>query len=551
MTSAAPADPVPRLADLARRHGLVDLERDAEELATRLAEGRTYVAVVGQFKRGKSSLINALVGARAVPTGVVPVTRVPTVVRFGAAGARVRLPSGWRPVPVDALSEYVSEAGNPGNRLGVVGAEVFAESPLLAGGLCLVDTPGLGSIEPTASTATHELLPRVDAALLLLGADAPITGEELAIAERFLAADQPLLVALGKGDRATAAERDAIRAYAERALRPGTRLYVVSGVAPPGSDGNPDWQELRGGLERVAQGRELLAAAGSRGVARLASRIGAALVAERAALLRPAAESAARAANAERTEAAARQALADLTPLLRADVERLRLRAEAAAAAFLRSEHDPADAALVGRAGGLPRADALRAANETARERLAPWFASMEGVVARELEAIADRFRHSCDGILRSAGDGVLEDATDGLSLAAVTLGARHFHFHDRLRTRAAAASFVDRWLPRRMAAARALRAARRYLADLLEVNASRAEGDLTERARDAVGIFEAAVQGALSRVTLLTRDAARKARQAQDAGKEAVAARVRALDAALQDLQEIVAADRGSAVAQ
>ena len=72
-----------QLAALAGKLGAEPVAEEACELATRVSEGRFYVACVGQFKRGKSTLLNALVGHKAVPTGFVPVTAVPTVIRFG------------------------------------------------------------------------------------------------------------------------------------------------------------------------------------------------------------------------------------------------------------------------------------------------------------------------------------------------------------------------------------------------------------------------------------------------------------------------------------
>lgn len=81
-----------RLADLATRAGASPLARDARELSARLAEGRFYVACFGQFKRGKSTLLNALLGEELLPVGVVPVTAVVTVLRHGVQrAARVRL----------------------------------------------------------------------------------------------------------------------------------------------------------------------------------------------------------------------------------------------------------------------------------------------------------------------------------------------------------------------------------------------------------------------------------------------------------------------------
>ena len=79
------------LATLANELGSEHVANEASELAARLAEGRFFVACVGQFKRGKSTLIGALIGESILPTGFVPVTAVPTVIRFGSAKrARIR-----------------------------------------------------------------------------------------------------------------------------------------------------------------------------------------------------------------------------------------------------------------------------------------------------------------------------------------------------------------------------------------------------------------------------------------------------------------------------
>src|SRR5437899_9190810 len=69
---------------------------EARSLAERAAEGRFYVACVGQFKRGKSTLLNALARTDLLPTGIIPVTSVPTVLRYGDLAARVRRAgAGW------------------------------------------------------------------------------------------------------------------------------------------------------------------------------------------------------------------------------------------------------------------------------------------------------------------------------------------------------------------------------------------------------------------------------------------------------------------------
>jgi hypothetical protein len=173
------------LARLAEELGAPTLAAEARAVAERLGEGRFYVVCVGQFKRGKSTLLNALIGEPVLPTGVVPVTSVVTVIRHGERlAARVRHDSGdWEECEPQALATYVTEEQNPGNEMGVAGVEVFAPSALLESGLCLVDTPGIGSVSATNTETARAFVPHVDAALIVLGGDPPIAGDELALIE--------------------------------------------------------------------------------------------------------------------------------------------------------------------------------------------------------------------------------------------------------------------------------------------------------------------------------------------------------------------------------
>ena len=68
-------------------HGLgSDFQAEAErlgQLAEHLQEGRFHLAVLEQFKRGKSTLLNALLGEEVLPAAVVPLTARPTFIRHG------------------------------------------------------------------------------------------------------------------------------------------------------------------------------------------------------------------------------------------------------------------------------------------------------------------------------------------------------------------------------------------------------------------------------------------------------------------------------------
>lgn len=152
-----------RLAELAQEFGSEHVKEEATNLAERLREGRFYVACIGQFKRGKSTLLNALVGDSVLPTGVVPITTVPTVLRYGEKrSARVRFQGGaWTDLAPEGLVQYVSDEHNPENAKSVAGVEVFLPHVLLADGMCLVDTPGLGSIFAGNTAATQAFVPRL------------------------------------------------------------------------------------------------------------------------------------------------------------------------------------------------------------------------------------------------------------------------------------------------------------------------------------------------------------------------------------------------------
>jgi hypothetical protein len=152
----------------------------------RLADPDVRVLVVGEFKQGKSQLVNALVNAPVCPVDDDIATAVPTVVKYAetTAAAVVREDSEDGPenrteVPAGQLVKHVSEAGNPGNKAMLSYAEVGLPRKLLSGGLVLVDTPGVGGLGSAHGAATMSALPAADAVLLVSDAAQEYTGPEL------------------------------------------------------------------------------------------------------------------------------------------------------------------------------------------------------------------------------------------------------------------------------------------------------------------------------------------------------------------------------------
>jgi ribosome biogenesis GTPase A len=143
----------------------------------KLASNQLHLAVLGQMKRGKSSFINALLGAEILPTGVLPVTAVITEIKYGVAPEVAILhTTGQREkIELGALADYITESANPGNKKQVASVEITYPSPFLEAGIVLIDTPGIGSTHAHNTRTTESYLEHVDAGIVVLSVDPPIT----------------------------------------------------------------------------------------------------------------------------------------------------------------------------------------------------------------------------------------------------------------------------------------------------------------------------------------------------------------------------------------
>ena len=154
----------------------------AAALAEKLREDSITVSVIGQFKRGKSCLVNALLGCSLLPTGIVPVTSAAAKVSWGKPECSVVFTNGViKSVDPEQLGEYINEQKNPGNILGVDSVEMKAESEFLKGGITLVDTPGIGSFHKNNTDAAYAFIKESDAVIFMLSVDSPINEIEIDI----------------------------------------------------------------------------------------------------------------------------------------------------------------------------------------------------------------------------------------------------------------------------------------------------------------------------------------------------------------------------------
>ncbi len=171
-----------------------DLARTLDGARARLDQRSISVAIVGEFKRGKSTMVNALLLAAVCPVDADEVTVVPTLVRYGeTAGATAYFeasgPEGeplTEPVPIDAIADWVSETGNPGNVRGLRSVEVRLPRRFLRAGLCLIDTPGVGGLDSAHGIITLGALDQADGMLFVTDSSQELTAPELEFLQQAL-----------------------------------------------------------------------------------------------------------------------------------------------------------------------------------------------------------------------------------------------------------------------------------------------------------------------------------------------------------------------------
>lgn len=183
-----------------------------DALRARISTRRLRVLVAGEAKRGKSTLLNRLLGVDVLPVGVVPVTAIATTVRRWRDSTEefliVRFDDGHLARrELDALPDFVTETGNPNNRRRVDSVEVLlGAGPLDEYDVELVDTPGTGSVFEHNTLAARDAIQSLDAAIFVVTADPPISAAERDLLQEVAELSVHTFVVLNKADQLDAAD---------------------------------------------------------------------------------------------------------------------------------------------------------------------------------------------------------------------------------------------------------------------------------------------------------------------------------------------------------
>lgn len=182
---------------------ILSLNRQIEACKTLFTENPIIdVAILGQFKAGKSSFINSLIGKDILPIGVIPVTTVITRLRYGPEEKAVisYFDGKTSEIALDNVDEYISELKNQANKKNVEVVDIELPSLEAYNGLRFVDTPGLGSVFRYNTEMSEDWLPKVGCAIVTISSDRPLSENDLNLIRELMDYTPRVVLLLSKAD---------------------------------------------------------------------------------------------------------------------------------------------------------------------------------------------------------------------------------------------------------------------------------------------------------------------------------------------------------------
>lgn len=159
------------------------------ELNEHIKSDRFNLAVLGEFRRGKSTLINALLRTPVLPSDIVPTTASVNRITYDPEPkAKVEyFDGGEELIDIKDLAKYATQEGEKSENVREV--TVWYPTVYCANNVDIYDTPGLND-SPEMTKATSEVISRMDVALFVLAANVNISESESEfLSEKLLTSD--------------------------------------------------------------------------------------------------------------------------------------------------------------------------------------------------------------------------------------------------------------------------------------------------------------------------------------------------------------------------
>jgi hypothetical protein len=216
------------LERISASYGLGDLHRRSIDFGRHYGSAEIVVGLFGAVGAGKSSLINSLLGSPLLPVAALPTTAVPVEIRYGNVerGVVERVATKTELIDRARIAEFADENSNPRNIKGVTRMAFDTPAPLLAGGITLIDTPGIDWERHDIAQGSASSAPWCDIAVVLISAAAPLTLREAAFVRQLCSRGARVAVLVTKIDLAGADDRWRIYEHVVRGLWKSTHIEV-------------------------------------------------------------------------------------------------------------------------------------------------------------------------------------------------------------------------------------------------------------------------------------------------------------------------------------
>ncbi len=211
-----------QIQEICDQFHIVSLNRQIEACKNLLQQDQLIdVTILGQFKSGKSSFLNSLIGKSILPVGVIPVTTTITRLQYGKRERAIIRHFDGREIEADiaAIGEFTSEAQNPANQKNVEVVDLELPSLEKYAGLRLVDTPGMGSIFKYHMETSENWLPDVGTALLAISSDRPLGENDLQLIRELRKHTPKIVLLLTKADLLSPEQQKEVVHFFRTALR--------------------------------------------------------------------------------------------------------------------------------------------------------------------------------------------------------------------------------------------------------------------------------------------------------------------------------------------
>jgi GTP-binding protein EngB required for normal cell division len=191
------------IGNIINKFGLSALNRRLTAINELLQKNNNLdVSVIGQFKAGKSSLINSLIGFNILPIGVIPVTSVITLISYGKK-EKFKLVANDGEITetnINKIDDYIIEKNNPGNEKQILRIEIETQALSNAKGLRFIDTPGLGSLYKSSNETTINWIPETGIVLVAINSIQPLSASDITLIHEALSHSPFVTIILTKTD---------------------------------------------------------------------------------------------------------------------------------------------------------------------------------------------------------------------------------------------------------------------------------------------------------------------------------------------------------------